>query len=111
MQESLHVKNNEQIILSIKDLVQQVIPDAQVLLFGSRLINAETEESDWDILIVTKQYIVNKKLKNKVHEKIFPLSVEIGSFINFVLVHKTQWLTDPSYYSLRKNLEEQNIIA
>jgi len=105
------VKNNGPVVSVIENLVQQVIPDAQVMLFGSRLTGAETEESDWDILIITQQHPVDKKLKNKVHEKIFPFSVEIGCFINLVLVNKTQWLTNPSYYSLKKNLKEQNIIA
>ncbi len=42
------------ILSSIKVSVQQVVPGAKVLLFGSRAHGVTTEESDWDILVLTK---------------------------------------------------------
>jgi predicted nucleotidyltransferase len=95
---------------SIKSLVLQVVPDAQVYLFGSRANGNATEESDWDILIITRAE-VNRRLKDVLHHNLFPFSIEIASFINYVLVKEDQWFNNPSWYSLRKNLSEQILIA
>lgn len=91
---------------SISAIVKEVLPDAQVSLFGSRARGNHTNESDWDILILTHKE-VNKDLKNKIHEKLFPFSVTIGSFINFILVTHEQWLHDPAYYALRTQLQHE----
>lgn len=92
-------------VSSITALVQEVLPDAQVTLFGSRANGNPTAESDWDILILTNEE-VTRALKNKVHEKLFPFSVKIRSFINFILINREQWQNDPSYYSLHINIRE-----
>jgi predicted nucleotidyltransferase len=83
--------------------VLQIVPDAEVTLFGSRAKGISTSESDWDILIITHSPI-SRSLKNKVHEVLFPISVDISSFINFILVNKNDWINNSAYYSLRTNL-------
>jgi len=102
--------SNDQIVASIKQIVLRHVPDARVLLFGSRARNAGTPESDWDILVLTKEAIP-KKLKKTIHAEIFPLSVEVGSFINVLVLQETEWLNNPSYYSLRENISAEVVPA
>ncbi len=90
-------------------LVLQVVPDAQIYLFGSRANGNPTDESDWDILILTSQK-VDKHLKNDIHEKIFPLSVEIASFIHTVITQKEDWQNNPSWYSLNKTFYTGKVV-
>jgi uncharacterized protein len=48
---------------TIKSLVRDYIPDAEVLLFGSRARNDAKEDSDYDLLITTKQkFTVKQKI-------------------------------------------------
>jgi hypothetical protein len=87
-----------------------VIPDAKVLLFGSRAYGNPTEESDWDILILTqKQY--TKATKRLIQDNLFPISVENAAFINLLLVQQDDWDTNPGYYSLRTNIGDNLIVA
>jgi len=102
--------SNDQIVSSIKQRVLRNVPDARVLLFGSRARNAATPESDWDILVLTKETI-SKKLKKTIQAEIFPLSVEVGSFINVLVLQETEWLNNPSYYSLRENISAEVVPA
>ncbi len=51
---------NNQIIEKIKIIAHQFLPDAQVLLFGSRARNDAKIDSDYDILL-----IINKTLSPK----------------------------------------------
>ncbi len=98
------------VLSEIKSQVHQVLPDAKVLLFGSRARGEATEESDWDILVLTKEKH-SKATKRLIHNKLFPISVESAAFINLLLVQEDEWNTNPGYYSLRTNIKNDLIVA
>lgn len=100
----------QETLKSIKAIVQEIIPDADVFLFGSRANNTATEESDWDILIITKQP-ADKKTKHIVQDALFPLSVHLASFIDIILVNENDWHTNPSYYSLKESISAKSLVA
>jgi predicted nucleotidyltransferase len=98
--------NQTEILSKLKSIVQEEIPDAKVYLFGSRATGKVHEESDWDILILTeKKY--GKPVKWLIYDKLFPLSVSIGSVFHFILATKNEWYSEPGYYSLQKGIGNQ----
>ncbi len=101
------MKTKQQILVSIKSQVQQVLPDADIILFGSRVNSLFTEESDWDILVLSDKPVTNK-IKQTIHDKIFPLSVSISAFINILVVSRKDWRQNPSYYCLKKTIALNN---
>jgi uncharacterized protein len=101
---------SDTILSSIKAQIQKVIPGAKVLLFGSRAYGLPTEESDWDILVLTKEKHP-KTTKRLIQDKLFPISLEFATFINLLLVQQDEWETSPGYYSLRKNIGDNLIVA
>jgi predicted nucleotidyltransferase len=101
---------SEKILSLIKSQVHLVVPDAKVLLFGSRAYGIPTVESDWDILILTEQP-VNSAIKKDIYKSLFPLSVKIGAFINALAVQETEWLNNPSYYSLQQTIKRGMVQA
>ncbi len=102
----LHEHN---ILALINTKVLSIIPDAKVLLFGSRVTGDVHAESDWDILILTKKKYP-KSMKWTIHDKLFSLNIELGIFINILLVQEEEWNSNAAYYSLKKNIGE-NLIA
>lgn len=98
--------NQTEILSAIKSLVAEEIPDAKVYLFGSRATGKVHEESDWDVLILTSGK-ADRSLKHKIHDKLFPLSGEICSFIDFIIVNEKDWEENPSYYSLSLSIENE----
>jgi len=98
------------ILSSIKANIQSVMPGAQVFLFGSRAYGIPTEESDWDILILTQQP-VTLQIKKDIHNILFPLSVQIGAFINTLIARESDWINNPSYYSLKQTIKERMVAA
>ncbi len=100
----------QQILLNIKQQIREVVPGATVILFGSRVTDRFTEESDWDILVLSPQKSISSALKQSVHNKVFPLSVSIGAFINILLVSNSDWQNNPSYYSLKRSIAENNLV-
>ncbi|MEO8171572.1 MAG: nucleotidyltransferase domain-containing protein [Sediminibacterium sp.] len=96
------------ILALIKDRVQQVVPGAAVFLFGSRVYGIPTEESDWDILVLTRQP-VSSELKKNIHSILFPVSVQISAFINTLILQDTEWKDNPAYYSLHQSVDGRMI--
>ena len=47
--------NRQETLYTIKSTVQAFLPDAQVLLFGSRARENDTKYSDYNILVITQQ--------------------------------------------------------
>lgn len=101
---------NEAIFQQIKAAILEILPNAEVSLFGSRANDEADEESDWDILILTHSK-PDGNLKKVIHNKLFPISINIAAFINTILVSKTDWNDDPSYYALRKSISATKVMA
>lgn len=94
---------------TIKQTVHEIVPDAQVLLFGSQANGTATEESDWDVLVLTKQE-VDWALKKKLWDHVFPLSVEAATVISLLIVQEQNWHNNPSYYELRQSIAMGRIV-
>jgi DNA polymerase sigma len=100
----------ENILPDIKSQVHKIVPDAQVILFGSRANGTYTDESDWDILVLTKQ-LHSKATKWQIYDMLFPLSMQHSAFINLMLVQEDEWKNNAGYYSLRKNIGDNFVPA
>jgi len=96
------------ILSSIKSHVLKAAPGAKVMLFGSRAYGMPTDESDWDILILTPQP-VSAILKRNIHDTLFPLSLSIAAFINTVTIQENDWYNNPSYYSLFQSVADRMV--
>jgi predicted nucleotidyltransferase len=94
----------------IKTEVHTVLPGSKVLLFGSRANGYATEESNWEILILTTNK-PNNKIKRIIRDKLFPLSVKAAAFINTLTVSEEDWNNDPSYYALRCPVTSKKVMA
>ncbi len=103
------MKTEKEILETIKVIVTKEIPDSKVYLFGSRAVGTVHEESDWDILILTKQKYP-KSIKWLIHNNLFPLSLSIGSVFSFILATDDEWENHPAYYSLQKGIGERYLV-
>ncbi len=97
-------------LAKMKELVHTVLPDAKVILFGSRANNTAHEESDWDLLILDKSNI-DKKTKWAVHDVLYPLSVEMFTFINSIEANEDEWENNPGWYALKLSISRNPVIA
>jgi|WetSurMetagenome_2_1015567.scaffolds.fasta_scaffold282862_2 uncharacterized protein len=93
-----------------KELIQRVVPDAQVILYGSRARGDATEYSDYDILV-----LVNGTADIPVHEKIissiFPLELDTGAVLTLIIYNRQQWDT-PLYRAmpLHENIDSEGVV-
>ena len=100
----------ETIFLKIKSEIQTMLSGAKISLFGSRANGNANEESDWDILILTREKPGDEITRMR-QDRLFPLSVKIAAFINIIIVSEADWNTDPSYYALRQSVSTKKVMA
>lgn len=102
------MEKNEDILNQIKEAVNEIIPDAKVILFGSRVTGNIQEESDWDILVLTKEKR-DKKVKWEVLNKLYPISLYNNTFIHLTFTNEDEWENGSKYYSLKLGIINQMI--
>ena len=102
------MQTDKEILREIKRTVQEIIPDAKIFLFGSRATGKWHEESDWDILILTKNKYP-KSMKWRIFEKLLPLGNSISSLISVIIEQEEEWFDNAAYYALRLNVEPEKI--
>lgn len=101
----------EEIIKSIRDLSQQVMPvGSQVILFGSQARNEAHKDSDWDILILLEK---KGKTNNVDFDNIaFPLvelGWELGEMINPIIYSYEDW-EKRNFTPFYKNVKQDGIL-
>ncbi len=98
-----------EVLSKMRDIVHTVLPNAKVILFGSRANNTAHDESDWDLLVLHKTSI-DYRLKSAVRDALFPLSLEMLSLIHSVVVNENEWQNNPGWYSLKLSISSNPVI-
>ena len=94
-----------------RQAIRRVIPDADVILYGSRARGDAGEYSDYDILVLVDQP-VSMALKDRVLSSVYPLELETGAMLTLVTYNRRQWDSLPyREMPFRKNVERDGVIA
>ena len=103
------MQQSEQVILhDIKKAVLEVVPDAGVILFGSRARNEAKTESDWDILVLTDEQ-VDEKFKRRVRDRLFYEGLEKEICISSLIFNKSDWNGKFNRYPLFFEIKKEGI--
>lgn len=73
------------LLRQIKAAVQAVLPDAEVILFGSQARGDATRESDWDILVLTDAevtYALERTLRRRMDDLSLQTDVVVSAFVH-----------------------------
>ena len=95
--------NQNNIPVLIKNNITDIDDKAEILLYGSRARGEETEESDWDILILTN-YPVDIHKEREFRDNLYELELETGEPFSVFVYSKNDWHTrqkiSPFYYNV-----------
>lgn len=83
------MKRDKGIIEIIKNTSREYLPDAEVLLFGSRARKNASSESDYDILLITNSELLPKD-KLPIRTKIRKALLEIGIRSDILIQSKSE---------------------
>lgn len=98
-------KYKTKLLLKIKEQVQSIESDTEIILFGSQARGEERKDSDWDILILTPNK-VDLKDEQTFRHKLFYLELEYGVAFSTFVYSKYDWnhkhSVTPFYDSIKK---------
>lgn len=102
--------NMRHFLRKIQRVVHTIVPDSQVILYGSRARGDAGRFSDWDILILVDG-LVDSKLVQHVRDALYDLELESGRIISSILRTSQEW-NSPKYAVMpfKNQVEHEGII-
>ena len=93
-----------------KKAIRQVVPDADVILYGSRARGDAGEYSDYDILILVNGD-AELPLEQKIRSNVYPLELDSGAVLTLFVYSRQQWDT-PLYRAMpfHKNVDREGVL-
>lgn len=78
------------LLQQIKATVHNFLPDAEVILYGSQARREATQESDWDILVLTDAR-VTFDLERQIWHQLDAISLEEAVVISAMVYNRQDW--------------------
>ncbi|MBU1518404.1 MAG: nucleotidyltransferase domain-containing protein [Planctomycetes bacterium] len=89
--------------------MKKILPEADIILFGSRARGQAKEYSDYDFLILVDQK-ADLKLSEKILDQIYPIELETEAMISFVVQNRSVWNSPLSRaMPFHKNIDREGI--
>jgi len=90
--EQTHVVSEEDkaLLLEMKKLIREVVPTAEVLLYGSVARGVHGPESDYDILVLTDEPL-SKNGKRKIERQVLDLELAHDVVLSTIYHSKAEW--------------------
>jgi predicted nucleotidyltransferase len=73
-----------------KQAIRAVVPDADVILYGSRARGDAAEDSDYDLLVLVDQP-VDMAIDEQLVASIYPLELESGAVLTLAAYNRDLW--------------------
>jgi len=108
--DEINISNKEKLILrEIKEAVQRITPNAEIVFFGSRARGEVAHESDWDILILADN--VTYELKDELCTALYDMELEKDIIINPLILNKKEWVSGLfSNHPTHRNVEREGVL-
>jgi len=93
-----------------KRAIRQAVPEADVVLYGSRARGDAGKYSDYDILIIVNGS-VDMALEKKILDHVYPLELETGAVLTIFTYSKQKW-DSPLYRAMpfHKNVDREGVL-
>lgn len=92
----------------IRQKVNDIDRDSEVILYGSRARGDERKDSDWDILILTG-YAIDLEVEKRFREHLYDLELDTGESFSVFVYSKQEWTTRQRITPFYQNVIEEGI--
>lgn len=92
----------------VKKSVQQIDPEAEIFLFGSRARGDARADSDWDFLILLSQPMT-QEVKRAIRDALYEVELETNSVISSLIHYHQDW-EDRSVMPIYQTIQVEGIL-
>jgi uncharacterized protein len=99
-----------ELLENCRDAVREVVPDAELILYGSRARGNAGLESDYDLLILIDGP-VDCTLEDLMRQHLYSLELESGAALSVSAYNRSDWCS-PLYRAMpfNQNVEKEGIV-
>ena len=94
----------------VKKEVNKIVPNSEVILFGSRARGEARQDSDWDFLILLNLPTPDRALKNEILDALYDVELNEETVISSLIHTKAEW-QKRSITPIFKIIKEEGIAA
>ena len=93
----------------VRKEVRRLLPDAKVILHGSRVRNEARQDSDWDFLIIA-DHPLEKEMIVKLKDSLYDVELENDEVVSSIIRSRQEW-SSPEYDALpfKKAVEKEGV--
>ena len=104
------MNKNNSVLAQVKQLIHQIEPEAEIILYGSRARGDAAPDSDWDFLILLNGP-VDETRTDRIRHTLYELEWDIGEVLSSIVRDRTEWQT-PLYQatSLYQAIQKEGVI-
>lgn len=101
--------SNTELLNRCKQIVLEILPDAEIILYGSRARGDAAEDSDFDLLILVNEP-VHWRTERVLGDGLYNLELETGKLLSLQLITREKW-NSPVFQAMpfRQNVEREGI--
>ena len=104
-----NMKRKTQIIGKlIRQRIDMIDPDAEIILYGSRARGDERSDSDWDIIVLT-DYPADLEKEQVFRNQLYDLELETGESLSVFVYSKNDWETRQRITPFYQNVIHEGI--
>lgn len=92
----------------IKEQINKIDGDAEVILYGSRARKSHRPDSDWDLLILTDEELSYEAERAFMHA-LYELELDLNQIFSVMVFSKNDWNTKQRISPLHENVNSDGI--
>lgn len=98
------------LLRKVQNCIHAIIPNADIILYGSRVRGEAKKYSDWDFLILVDEP-VKRDLTEKLQDSLYEIELETDEILSSIVRSKKDW-NSPKYSVLpfKHNVEQEGVL-
>jgi predicted nucleotidyltransferase len=104
-------ESDKRLMLQVKNVVTRLVPDAEIVLYGSTARGTREPDSDYDILVLTGRKLSSEE-EASLDAAVYDVELESEVVLSLIVYAQEEWASprlSPSPY--RKNVMKEGIIV
>ncbi len=98
------------LLKKIRKKIRSIVPNADIVLYGSRVRGEAGKYSDWDILILVDQ-VVKNDLIVKLRDSLYDIELESDEILSAIIRSKQDWNSlRYSVLPFRRIVEQEGVL-
>ncbi len=87
---SVIVAADKDLLIEVKKIIHQHVPESEVVLYGSTARGAREPESDYDVLVITDN-LLSPDIKETIRDALFNIELTREIMISAQFCSKSEW--------------------